>query len=386
MATKAHQLSISNLADVLAALTEVTKPYQLGIQLKVDLAELDTIEKNHPGNVGRQKTAVIEYWLRNSPDASWTTLASAVERMGGHARLAETLRSKEQRSEEEMETTIAMLDERLRRTRIHRSMSTDNGINSEDDDEPSGQHSAKPFKCLLRSEVSWCSPPLSTSVVKYGRVCSRNHGSGGICRETCESRNILLLGKVGHCKSTLGNKILNYDGCFKINNRACPQMCQGSALLWSASQHKNYEVKLYDHDGLFEGAISVDALSSEIPQCLNLVIFVLKRGRSFDVHEREILETIISKQKLSQVSALVLSHCEDLSEEEREEMIEQFKRDHQSVAELMGKVILAVGFPDSSHIQPRSELSQRVEDDKKKLKQLIYSCDEVAHEPIWLFE
>ena len=92
MATKAPELSISDLADILAALTEITDPYQLGIQLKVDLAELDTIEKNHPENVGRQKTEVIKYWLRNSPDASWTTLASAVERMGGHARLVETLR------------------------------------------------------------------------------------------------------------------------------------------------------------------------------------------------------------------------------------------------------------------------------------------------------
>ena len=89
MATKAPQLSISDLADVLAALIEVTKPYELGIQLRIDLAELDTIEKNHPGDIYRQKTEVIKYWLRNSPDASWTTLASAVERMGGHARLVE---------------------------------------------------------------------------------------------------------------------------------------------------------------------------------------------------------------------------------------------------------------------------------------------------------
>ena len=87
-----------DLAEVLAAIEEVTKPYQLGIQLKIDSSQLDTIEKNHPRDIGRQKTEVIKYWLHNSPDASWTTLAKAVERMGGHARLAETLREKEQSS------------------------------------------------------------------------------------------------------------------------------------------------------------------------------------------------------------------------------------------------------------------------------------------------
>ena len=60
-------------------------------------------------------------------------------------------------------------------------------------------------------------------------------------------------------------------------------------------------------------------------------------------------------------------------------MIEQFKKDHPSIAELMGKGILAVGFPDSSHIQPGSPLSESVDEDKANLRQLIYSCDEPVH-------
>ena len=99
MAIKAPELSISNLPDVLAALTEVTKPYLLEIQLKIDSSELKAIEKDHPKDINRQKAEVIEYWLRNSPDASWTTLANAVERMGGHARLVETLREERCREE-----------------------------------------------------------------------------------------------------------------------------------------------------------------------------------------------------------------------------------------------------------------------------------------------
>ena len=85
------KLTISDSAEVLIAIKEVTEPYQLGIQLKVDLAELDSIERNHHGDIGRQKTEVIKYWLRYSPDASWATLANAMKEMGGFARLTKTL-------------------------------------------------------------------------------------------------------------------------------------------------------------------------------------------------------------------------------------------------------------------------------------------------------
>ena len=308
----ADELTVVDLPDILAVLTEVTKPYQLGIQLKIDLSELKTIEKNHPTDIDRQKTEVIEYWLRNSPDPSWKALTDALERMGGHIKLVKKLRK---------------------------------------------EH--KP----VMVEVSWCRPRLDIDE------------SLGICRETCENRDVLLLGRMGHGKSTLGNKLLNYDGGFRKNNRKCPQTRHRSATRWSASQYKNYEVHVYDHDGLFEEAITIDTLSCEVPTQLNFVIFVLKCGHSFDASEREILEAIMSKWKISGISALVLTHCEHFSEEEREKKIEQFKNDYPSVTKLMGKGILAVGFPDNSHIQPGSELSQTVLTDKNKINQLIYSCD-----------
>ena len=188
--------------------------------------------------------------------------------------------------------------------------------------------------------------------------------------------DVLLLGKMGHGKSTIGNRMLNYDGCFKINSQKYPQICSSSATLTSMSQYKNYKINVYDHDGFYEGANSIGTLSSDIPKDLNLVVFVLKHRRSLNEGEREMLKAVMSEWKISRISALVVTHCEHLSEEEREKMIDQFKEDHPSVAELMGKGILAVGFPDNSHVQPGSQLSQSVENDEKKLKQLIYSCDE----------
>jgi hypothetical protein len=323
------KLGISDLADVLAAIKEVTKPYQLGIQLKIDLSELKTIETNYSKDIDRQKTEVIEHWLRNSPDASWTTLANAVERMGGHARLAETLREKEQSI---MGSTTKLL----------------------------GEEELNPV--LLTHQTS----------------CMRRSGkprSTSLSLDRCVSRCILLFGKMGHGTSTLGNGILDFDGCFKINDQRCPQTVQRSAVLYSASQLKNYRIEVYDHSGLFEGASSIDELSS-VPEMLNLVIFVLKCGCDFDEREVDTLKLVMSEWHIRGRSALVLTHCERLSEEERGEMIEEFKKDHPSIAKLMGKGILAVGFPDSSRVQPGSPLSQRVEDDKANLRQLIYSCDE----------
>ena len=196
------------------------------------------------------------------------------------------------------------------------------------------------------------------------------------CLDACPPRNVLILDKMGHGKSTVGNKLLNSNRSFRISSRKCPQTCNGSALLKSASQLKSFLVTVLDHDGLFEGASTINGLSSDVFYPLNVAIFVLKHGRSFDENEEKILEAVVCKWKIIQILALVITHCERLSEEEREKMINQFKENHPSVAELMGKGILAVGFPDGSHVQPGSQLSQSVEKDRKKLRQLIYLCDE----------
>ena len=66
--------------------------------MKIDLIELDKIEKNHPKDIDRQKTEVIKYWLCNSPDALWTMLANAVERIG-HGNVVMALRENKQSSE-----------------------------------------------------------------------------------------------------------------------------------------------------------------------------------------------------------------------------------------------------------------------------------------------
>ena len=216
-------------------------------------------------------------------------------------------------------------------------------------------------------------PPQSKARRRRLIKLKKKHRSNSWNMDESLLRNILLLGKMGHGKSTLGNRMLDRDGCFKINDQQCPQTTRGSAMVLSVSQLKFYKVQVYDHTGLFEGASSIDTLSSAVSSKLHLVIFVLKYGCRFDESK---MKFIVNKWQISEISVLVLTHCERLSEEERGLEIAQFKKDHQSVAELMGKGILAVGFPDSSYVENETELSERVEADKSSLRQLIYSSDE----------
>ena len=68
--------------------------YQLGVQLEIPPATLNTLEHDHPLDARRCMTEVITRWLQNAPECSWAKLAKAVEAMGGYAVLAERLRQK----------------------------------------------------------------------------------------------------------------------------------------------------------------------------------------------------------------------------------------------------------------------------------------------------
>ena len=81
------------LKQVLKDIKEVTGWYSLGIQLEIGTSYLDHIEKNHSGDTERCKIEVIKLWLRNDQEPTMKKLAQAVEDMGGHANVVQTLRA-----------------------------------------------------------------------------------------------------------------------------------------------------------------------------------------------------------------------------------------------------------------------------------------------------
>ena len=72
---------------------EVTRWYFLGIQLEIATSYLDHIEKNYGSDTERCKIEVFKYWLRNDQEPTKSKLAQAVEDMGGHAKVVQTLRA-----------------------------------------------------------------------------------------------------------------------------------------------------------------------------------------------------------------------------------------------------------------------------------------------------
>ena len=89
----ASTLTLKEIQNELNELT-AAKWYQLGIQLGIPPATLSIIESDHPHDAQRCMTEVINWWLQNAPEHSWTKLAEAVKAMGGYAVLAEELRKK----------------------------------------------------------------------------------------------------------------------------------------------------------------------------------------------------------------------------------------------------------------------------------------------------
>lgn len=81
------------LKQALRDIKEVTSWYSLGIQLEVETSYLDHIKTNHGSDTEQCRIEVIKFWLRNDQEPTMKKLAQAVEDMGGHANVVQTLRA-----------------------------------------------------------------------------------------------------------------------------------------------------------------------------------------------------------------------------------------------------------------------------------------------------
>lgn len=83
-------LSTTDLAEVVNELRDVADPYNLGLNLGIHPAKVDILLKNDGGDIERQKSKMLKYWLDNDSKASWSTLADAL-RKSDYVRLAQRL-------------------------------------------------------------------------------------------------------------------------------------------------------------------------------------------------------------------------------------------------------------------------------------------------------
>ena len=84
------------LREIENELSEVTGAdwYPLGVQLGLRPPTLREIQKNYPLNTEQCRREMLDLWLCSTPEASWKSLAQAVQALGRYTSLAQKLRTK----------------------------------------------------------------------------------------------------------------------------------------------------------------------------------------------------------------------------------------------------------------------------------------------------
>ena len=237
-----------NFPDVLKEFGETVDPHALGVYFRVGPAVQKKIDSEaYRGDYKRQLSEVIQNLLLDhslEPELLCKTLTQAAEKIasaGGHAPLINSLSS-------EMAAILNEQAENQKRIAMSRA-----------------ERENRPSK-----------------------------GSSVILLDSSIKRNILILGKNSSGKSTLGNRILKCNH-FKINGTPdLPQTQTGELLVQSESELKNYQLKVYDHDGLFDSEVDTSTAMSSFFTVydelqFNIVFFVMKQGHCFSAHEQRTL-------------------------------------------------------------------------------------------------
>ena len=77
------KLGTSSLREFIETLEEVVKWFQLGIHLGIPHYELSIIKADHElEGVRRCKTEMFNIWLKNAPEAKWSTIVKALVKAG----------------------------------------------------------------------------------------------------------------------------------------------------------------------------------------------------------------------------------------------------------------------------------------------------------------
>ena len=223
-------------------------------------------------------------------------------------------------------------------------------------------------------------------------------------------RNILVIGKTGAGKSTVANKIIGQN-VFTTSGSVESRTSVNSHCDVMVVDERNgnlYAIRMIDTIGFEDtGNEDRDKTSNEeiiesvkryfqtyTPEGLHLIIFVYRKGR-FTQEEKKVFDFIAEKFEadIKPLSALVITCCDNETDEAREEIISNFREKPltRRIANLMGKGIYAVGFPDLENTIPHFRSTYRELSDKyvTTLRQLIYSCEiihlreEIASEIFW---
>ena len=192
-------------------------------------------------------------------------------------------------------------------------------------------------------------------------------------------RNVVILGKVGSGKRTLGNHIVGEN------------IFQRESTLGTGNATRHYKERLVGDT--FYRILTVDTESLQISysdplpfirdrfQVIHLIIFVVANGRYTDETHNSLMRAVQGfDMRAKPFSTLFITHCEGMTDETRQARLEEFKNDSRSseVAAFIGKRMLTVGLPDISKVSPNlKEIYQKgIAEDEKAIKLLVKECKE----------
>ena len=203
-------------------------------------------------------------------------------------------------------------------------------------------------------------------------------------------RNVLVVGKTGTGKSTLGNHILTSDR-FPVKSSVestTRDIDHGEAQV-DIPGNICLKVKVVDTVGLFDTSQlsnkkCMKAIKSYVNQHvregINIVLFLFRKGK-YTPEERDTFNFISSRfgRDIQSISALIITHCDTDNDETRKEIIRDFCENPitKHIAAFMGKGIYTVGFPqmDKVAVVFRQALEDTMARDEDVLKKLIIGCE-----------
>lgn len=207
-----------------------------------------------------------------------------------------------------------------------------------------------------------------------------------------QKRNVVVLGKTGAGKSTVANKIVGKD-LFKVGERSASSVTEHPSVKEAVFTHDGiqYTFKTIDTVGMFDtGKKTHEEIFREaktffrerVPEGVSLVLFVFKEGK-FTPEERKTFEILIKnfgEEKIKDISALVVTCCENMTPNARTALVEELKSNEvtKPITSFMQKGIYPVGFPNLDEVDPRIKVvhEETAKQDAETLHKLIRNSED----------
>ena len=201
-------------------------------------------------------------------------------------------------------------------------------------------------------------------------------------------RNIVIVGKVGVGKSTVANAIFS---------SAPRQLFAVGSSIGSVTRSPrenisqkyridgyNYTITVVDTVGLGNKKQIIERLVQSFKENhrIHLLIFVIKFDRLTDEEVDSVNKILIHLKKhcsvatLRNMTALVITHCETIEEQQREEIGKQYCKSGsklETLAQLTKRKTCLVGLPEMSTVSTklRALIQEERDEDVKKLQELV---------------